>query len=457
MDPLSIVASVCALATALQVWLSARAEQSELTHTLGLTVTRIRAIILPFQAEETVARLEPTVVDTFRGLGEALARTRDHLVQLDGGEPAGQEPGKQKGVGRGKGRDVLLKTFNFLRPAEVAKKLREDERQLTNQLVLVLFGVTMQSFFQKGEPGRGGASASASAREAMGGDVVLSGVKNEEIREFWRDYVGAKVVCVPPQIFIVSIKTWFKAGLPESTCRHLLLRLDEYAVGGVTPHSLENLVGEQRLRDVIEGFKQQNEAKSHELAIDSVPRPFRHSRDSATALPEYTVYPNLPLIIWVDDMPSNNIGEVTYARSLGISVIELTSTALAKAWFEDNEEFVRANDTPSRIRVISDNARYESDSVLPAPSPPTVSPSQPQSEDSFYLNMSAGEHILRYLRGRQYRMPVLVYCGWSIFTTQYVLQYEEAGSTVGTHVVRAYCEALAKRKSSDTFWRRFSS
>ncbi|KZO92658.1 hypothetical protein CALVIDRAFT_557417 [Calocera viscosa TUFC12733] len=436
MDPISIVTSVCAVAAALQVWLSARAEQSEITHTLGLTVGRICAIILPFQAAETVDRLDPAVVDTFRGLGDALARTRDHLLLLEGGEPQGKS---KSGVGKGK--DVLKRAVNFLRPAEVSKKLRDDERQLTNQLVLVLFGVTMQSFFKNSVPGQGGSNA----RDQTQSDVVLSSVENQEIREFWRDYVGAKIVCVPPQIFISSVKAWFKAGLPESTCKHLLLRLDEYAVGGITPSSLENLAGGLSLKEVIEGFKVQNESKSHHLAIEKAPGTVRHSKESS--LPVYSEYPDLPLIIWVDDNPSNNIEEVAFARSLGISVIELRSTALAKSWFEENEDFVRANDTPSRIRVISDNARYESDTVL----------STRATDDGFYLNMSAGEHILRYLRGRQYRMPVLVYCGWSIRTTQYVLQYEEAGSTTSMSVVRKYCEALSEGRSIDNFWRTFVS
>jgi len=44
-----------------------------------------------------------------------------------------------------------------------------------------------------------------------------------------------------------------------------------------------------------------------------------------------------PLLVWVDDNPDNNQYEAATALNMGIQVIQLTSTALAKAWIEDNE------------------------------------------------------------------------------------------------------------------------
>jgi len=422
MDPISIIASVIALASALQTWLSAREEQNEVVQSLSFTVKRISAIIDPLHSKDTAERLNPAVVDTFRGLGEALLRTREHLGLLEDSGDGGSANVYKR----------VVKVVKFLRPADVVKKLQNDERQLTNQLVLVLFAITTQSFFNNHVPGRGG-------HDTTQGEIILAGVTNREIREFWRDYVGAKVVCVPPEVFIASVKAWYRSGLPESTCNHLLFRLDEYAVGGITPSALEDLAGEKSLREVVDGFKQQNETKFHQLTIQKVLPASRRSANPS--LPSYSEYPDLPLLIWVDDKPGNNANEVAFARGLGIMVIELTSTALAKAWFEENEEFVRANDTPTRIRVISDNARYEADTAT----------------DGFYMNMSAGEDILRYLRGRQYIMPVLVYCGYSIRTTSYVLQYEEAGSCNSPSVARRYCEALAQRRSDDTAWKGFRS
>jgi len=44
-----------------------------------------------------------------------------------------------------------------------------------------------------------------------------------------------------------------------------------------------------------------------------------------------------PVIVWVDDNPPNNVEPVAYARSRGVTVVELLSTASAKAWIEANQ------------------------------------------------------------------------------------------------------------------------
>jgi len=43
-----------------------------------------------------------------------------------------------------------------------------------------------------------------------------------------------------------------------------------------------------------------------------------------------------PLLVWIDDRPENNVYEVAQARSMGVFVIELLSTSVAKAWVEAN-------------------------------------------------------------------------------------------------------------------------
>jgi hypothetical protein len=109
-------------------------------------------------------------------------------------------------------------------------------------------------------------------------------------------------------------------------------------------------------------------------------------------------------------------------------------------------DFLRSNDTVNRIRFISDNARFEIDSRK-----------EFQWRESAFLNISAGENILRYLRGRRYTVPVLVYCGQSINATQYVRSYENAGSTVSQQVVNRYIEALAAGRDDDAGWKEFKA
>ncbi|KAG6873994.1 hypothetical protein C0995_007950 [Termitomyces sp. Mi166 len=49
----------------------------------------------------------------------------------------------------------------------------------------------------------------------------------------------------------------------------------------------------------------------------------------------------LPLLVWVDDRPENNIEEVRFAREANVYVLEFSSTALLKAWMEENEGWNR--------------------------------------------------------------------------------------------------------------------
>ncbi|EMD37095.1 hypothetical protein CERSUDRAFT_114997 [Gelatoporia subvermispora B] len=90
------------------------------------------------------------------------------------------------------------------------------------------------------------------------------------------------------------------------------------------------------------------------------------------------------------------------------------------------------------LRFISDNYRPEARGRL-----------------GNFLNLSAGETILRYLRGRLFAAPVLIYCGASIVTTRYVLSYERAGSTVEEDVCMTFIRALAQGQIDDNSWEDF--
>jgi hypothetical protein len=100
--------------------------------------------------------------------------------------------------------------------------------------------------------------------------------------------------------------------------------------------------------------------------------------------------------------------------------------------------------------VISDNARIEFDSSS-TPSSSLSSTAQAQ------YNFSAGETIVRYLRGRLYEMPVLIYCGVSIPYTQYVEGYATCGSTTWANVVTDYIRALKDGRTDDEGWKGFNA
>ena len=90
------------------------------------------------------------------------------------------------------------------------------------------------------------------------------------------------------------------------------------------------------------------------------------------------------------------------------------------------------------VHFITDNARWEVDQRSGSGGSDANHTSPPLS-----LNMSAGESILRYLRGHGYKSPVLVYCDQSLPLTQYVLAHSHAASTNHQAVARAFIDRLA--------------
>ena len=164
--------------------------------------------------------------------------------------------------------------------------------------------------------------------------------------------------------------------------------------------------------------------------------------------------------MWIDDNPENNSDRVAFAEYMGVTVFTLMSTASAKAWIDANEgktlqffsstmqsnamtptEHLRRRDDNCQLRFITDNARWESHIA------------QGRSK----LELSAGEAILRFLRGRQYKAPVLVCTNKSLPSTSYVLEYERCGSTTSNIVCLAYIASLAYAVDHDRRWEKFGA
>ncbi len=96
------------------------------------------------------------------------------------------------------------------------------------------------------------------------------------------------------------------------------------------------------------------------------------------------------------------------------------------------------------VQYITDNARWEATSISNG------------SVGGLSLNMSAGETILRYLRGCNLKAPVLVYCGGSIPFTTYVKEYSLAASTCEFDICRAFMAQLVSVQEAENeeegFW-----
>jgi hypothetical protein len=161
MEPVSTLITVCKVAISLKVWLEQRKEKEKTLREIATTISRICDILSPFQAPAIAAQLDHTLLDSIRGIGEALSRTKEHLVAWE-----------EKRTDR---------VMAFFKPTAVLDQLREDERHLTHQLIVTLFSMTIINFFR-----------GSRAPDNELGSLVLGSIGNRELREFWRDYVGAK-------------------------------------------------------------------------------------------------------------------------------------------------------------------------------------------------------------------------------------------------------------------------
>ena len=100
--------------------------------------------------------------------------------------------------------------------------------------------------------------------------------------------------------------------------------------------------------------------------------------------------------------------------------------------------FLRNNDHPSRLCFTRDNVLLET-----------------TPDAGTYLNPT-GETFLRYLRGRFFNFPLLVYTGLNIDSTRHVESYDAAGSTTHPKLTLEYIENLAAGKDDDAKWRGFN-
>jgi hypothetical protein len=169
MDPLTSVKTLCSLSVTILKWIDETIEKEEALKTLAATVKRIHDILERFQ---DLQNIEPTIINAFMGLGDMLSRTREHLLVWTS---------KQKKLS-------LNKAIGFLVPSQVTKRLLQDEQQLANQLVLILFAISSVTFVANSkQPGR----SSNLIQPPL--DYPLSKSQTNGVQSFWRDYVGGKV------------------------------------------------------------------------------------------------------------------------------------------------------------------------------------------------------------------------------------------------------------------------
>ncbi|PPQ75973.1 hypothetical protein CVT26_006093 [Gymnopilus dilepis] len=414
MDPISAAITVCSLCNRILDWIKKLGEKESLLKEISFTVVQVRNLIQPFTLG-TLKRdgtREHQLSVSIQSVGAVLRTIEEHVRIYESRK--------------------TQRILAFLSPGAVIQKLKDDQDQLNHQLVILLASIATVGYFRDHEKDKELVNVPPSEELGDGPPTALDQLLAQDAREFWKDYIGAKIEVVDIHIFSSRLASWYGENLSAESRRVILMRLDEFDSGVVTPQNLGKVVQKGSLRAFVETYKASNK------------QPGRISTGPFTWAPDDDSQLRLPLLVWIDDRPDNNSAEVNFAQTMGIQVIQLLSTAEAKLWVDENLDFLRKYDHPSNIRFISDNVRLEA-----------ASSSSPDGER--FLNASAGQNLLHFLRGRLISAPFLIYTYTTINWTRFVLDYEAAGSTIYVAICMTYISQLAARRADgDDEWRGFN-
>ena len=256
MDPISAAITVCSLCNRILDWIKKLGEKESLLKEISFTVLQVRNLIQPF------------TLGTFKrdGTGEhqlsvsiqsvgAVLRTIEEHVRI-------YESRKTQRI------------LAFLSPAAVIQKLKDDQAQLNHQLVILLASIATVGYFRDHEKDKELGNVPPSGELGDGPPTALDQLPTQDAREFWKDYIGAKVSIaqssvywksltnvtlqievVDIHIFSARLASWYGENLSAESRRVILMRLDEFDSGVVTPQNLGKAVQKGSLRAFVETYK----------------------------------------------------------------------------------------------------------------------------------------------------------------------------------------------------------
>jgi hypothetical protein len=177
MEVLAIATTVCALCKGIHLWIDEQAQKESLLSQISSSVLQIHNILIPFASAEFQGKGETQLSDSIRSIGDVLQRTKEHLV-----------------VWKSKRSQKLVA---FLNPTALIAQLRDDEMQLNRQLIILLTSIAVVGYFRDH-------TTKAIADRPLLDQPPPYSTDNDQFgpleqlydvgaREFWRDYIGAKV------------------------------------------------------------------------------------------------------------------------------------------------------------------------------------------------------------------------------------------------------------------------
>ncbi|CAA7270690.1 unnamed protein product [Cyclocybe aegerita] len=230
-----------------------------------------------------------------------------------------------------------------------------------------------------------------------------------EASQFWKCYIGDETEFADSEDFCEVLSLWLDEPLSDLACRRLLLRLDEHSTGYISFSTFQEFIRNGNLRETVHLF---------------------------------TADPHLPLLVWIDDDITGNIHKLLDVSAEHTTVVQLVSTAAAKAWVNVNHDFLKKYDDPAHIRFTSNQILEE--------------------RNDYHVkvtNDQAGLQITSHIRDIGIKAPILIYTTKAnIGLTRYVEDYDMVGSLGGNSLIfHAFVAALAGGRKDDSRWIRYNA
>lgn len=175
MDALAVITTVYNLVQSISKWLEDRTEREATVHQISTTITSIQQILQPLHDSTHTITIEPQTLGVVKSIGRTLKGTQEHLFVW-------QDQRSRR----------ILATLS---PSSVVKQLREDERQLSQQLILLLTSLAVVYFVENRNNRQSvlPITTAVHPRPISRQPKVLDSIGNKEVRDFWNGYVGAEV------------------------------------------------------------------------------------------------------------------------------------------------------------------------------------------------------------------------------------------------------------------------
>ncbi|KAK2462201.1 hypothetical protein APHAL10511_005789 [Amanita phalloides] len=297
---------------AISGWIEQSHAKREKLRQLNRTTQSLSMVLEPLQQPSEAGKLDKRVVALLYEVAEILNGIKEHLVLWGG---------KQK-------KSKLVNAISLLSPSVALGMLYDDEKRLAQWMNLFTLSLQVIALRKQVDEKQ---TIEASAELTLDASWMP---RNHDVLSFWSESFGEDRVFVSSAEFVVALQTWVKEDLDETLRNALLLELDRQNIGGVTCRGLEGFASGRTLKECVDDFR------SRDTTSDNCYSPARSSTMSENGSSPVSASSSMslePTLVWIDDKMGNNKAEIKFATSLGIRVIQLPSTALAKLWIEQNE------------------------------------------------------------------------------------------------------------------------